>query len=154
MENMETLRLETLKLGANAFTDHNFIRMESAEADCAVYRLDIRPESRNPFGMVHGGALYTLADDAAGGVVRQGVQRPAVDHAEGIPALRPDIQAVDRAVRLRGFHPDEIVVRKGVGPQLQCLQPERFHILHKEASRSSGEKQRQYTTAPSPFQLF
>ena len=66
MENMETLRLETLKLGANAFTDHNFIRMESAEADCAVYRLDIRPESRNPFGMVHGGALYTLADDAAG----------------------------------------------------------------------------------------
>lgn len=67
MENMETLRLETLKLGANAFTDHNFIRLESAEADCAVYRLDIRPESRNPFGMVHGGALYTLADDAAGG---------------------------------------------------------------------------------------
>ena len=66
MENMETLRLETLKLGANAFTDHNFIRLESAEADCAVYRLDIRPESRNPFGMVHGGALYTLADDAAG----------------------------------------------------------------------------------------
>ena len=33
MENMETLRLETLKLGANAFTDHNFIRLESAEAD-------------------------------------------------------------------------------------------------------------------------
>ena len=29
------------------FTDHNFIRLESAEADCAVYRLDIRPESRN-----------------------------------------------------------------------------------------------------------
>lgn len=67
MENLETLRLEALKLGANAFTDHNFIRLESAEADCAVYRLDIRPESRNPFGMVHGGALYTLADDAAGG---------------------------------------------------------------------------------------
>ena len=66
MENLETLRLEALKLGANAFTDHNFIRLESAEADCAVYRLDIRPESRNPFGMVHGGALYTLADDAAG----------------------------------------------------------------------------------------
>ena len=66
MENMETLRLETLKLGANAFTDHNFIRLESAEADCAVYRLDIRPESRNPFGMVHGGALYTMADNAAG----------------------------------------------------------------------------------------
>ena len=66
MEDMERLRLETLKLGANAFTDHNFIRLESVEPDRAVYRLDIRPESRNPWGMVHGGALYTLADDAAG----------------------------------------------------------------------------------------
>ena len=66
MEDMERLRLEELKLGVNAFSEHNFIRLESAEPDRAVYRLDIRPESRNPFGMVHGGALYTLADDAAG----------------------------------------------------------------------------------------
>lgn len=67
MEDMEKLRLETLQLGSNAFTAHNFIRLESAEPDHVVYRLDIRPESRNPYGMVHGGALYTLADDAAGG---------------------------------------------------------------------------------------
>ena len=53
-------------MAANAFTDYNFIKLEAAEADRAVYRLDIRPESRNPYGMVHGGALYTLADDAAG----------------------------------------------------------------------------------------
>ena len=66
MEDMETLRLKTLQLGANAFTAHNFIRLESAEPDCVAYCLEIRPESRNPFGMVHGGALYTLADDAAG----------------------------------------------------------------------------------------
>ncbi|MCI8971350.1 MAG: PaaI family thioesterase [Oscillibacter sp.] len=63
---MEKLRLEALQLAANAFTDYNFIKLEAAEADRAVYRLDIRPESRNPYGMVHGGALYTLADDAAG----------------------------------------------------------------------------------------
>ena len=80
MENMETLRLETLKLGANAFTDHNFIRLESAEADCAVYRLDIRPESRNPFGMVHGGALYTLADDAAGGAAHSDGRHYVTQH--------------------------------------------------------------------------
>ena len=66
MEDMEKLRLEALQLAANAFTDYNFIKLEAAEADRAVYRLDIRPESRNPYGMVHGGALYTLADDAAG----------------------------------------------------------------------------------------
>ena len=58
MEDMEKLRLEALRLGANAFTDYNFIRLETAEPDRAVYRLEIRPESRNPYGMVHGGALY------------------------------------------------------------------------------------------------
>lgn len=67
MEDLEKLRLETLQLGSNAFTAHNFIRLESAEPDHVVYCLDIRPESWNPYGMVHGGALYTLADDAAGG---------------------------------------------------------------------------------------
>ena len=82
MENMETLRLETLKLGANAFTDHNFIRLESAEADCAVYRLDIRPESRNPFGMVHGGALYTMADDAAGGAAHSDGRHYVTQHGD------------------------------------------------------------------------
>ncbi|WP_297294204.1 PaaI family thioesterase [uncultured Oscillibacter sp.] len=82
MENMETLRLETLKLRANAFTDHNFIRLESAEADCAVYRLDIRPESRNPFGMVHGGALYTLADDAAGGAAHSDGRHYVTQHGD------------------------------------------------------------------------
>lgn len=66
MEDMETLHLKTLELGSNAFTAHNFIQLESVEPDHAVYRLDIRPESRNPYGMVHGGALYTLADDAGG----------------------------------------------------------------------------------------
>lgn len=66
MEDMEKLRLEILRLGSNAFTDYNFIRLESVEPDRAVYALEIRPESRNPYGMVHGGALYTMADDAAG----------------------------------------------------------------------------------------
>ena len=66
MEDLEKLRLKTLRLGTNAFTNHNFIRLESVEPDTAVYRLDIAPESRNPYGMVHGGAMYTLADDAAG----------------------------------------------------------------------------------------
>ena len=82
MENLETLRLEALKLGANAFTDHNFIRLESAEADCAVYRLDIRPESRNPFGMVHGGALYTLADAAAGGAAHSDGRHYVTQHGD------------------------------------------------------------------------
>ena len=82
MENMEELRLETLKLGANAFTAYNFIKLESAEPDRVVYRLDIRPESRNPFGMVHGGALYTLADDAAGGAAHSDGRHYVTQHGD------------------------------------------------------------------------
>ena len=62
----EEKQLRELRLRENAFTRHNFFELETVEKDRAVYRLDIRPESKNPYGMVHGGALYTLADDAAG----------------------------------------------------------------------------------------
>ena len=65
--NEEEKRIEELRLRKNAFTRHNFIELEYVVPDEAAYRLEIRPESYNPYGMVHGGALYTLADDAAGG---------------------------------------------------------------------------------------
>lgn len=60
---------EDARIANNAFTLHNFYVLETVEDDRAVYRLDIRPESLNPYGMVHGGALFTMADDAAGAAV-------------------------------------------------------------------------------------
>ena len=62
----EEQQLKELRLRENAFTRHNFFELETVERDRAVYRLDIRPESKNPYGMVHGGALYTMADSATG----------------------------------------------------------------------------------------
>ena len=59
-------QLKELRLRENAFTRHNHFELEAVERDRAVYKLEIRPESKNPYGMVHGGALYTMADDAAG----------------------------------------------------------------------------------------
>ena len=50
----------------NSFMLHNHIELESVEKDRAVFKLDIRSESCNPYGMVHGGAIYTLADNATG----------------------------------------------------------------------------------------
>lgn len=50
----------------NAFAVYNHIELESVEADHAVFRLLIRPESKNPYGIVHGSALYTMADNATG----------------------------------------------------------------------------------------
>lgn len=64
MNELEETMRERLK--KNQFMSYNHIELEHVEPDYAVFRLDIRPESRNIFGMVHGGALYTMADNAAG----------------------------------------------------------------------------------------
>ena len=53
----------------NKFVVHNFIKMVSVKKDEAVFSLNIREESKNSFGMVHGGAIYAMADNAAGFVV-------------------------------------------------------------------------------------
>lgn len=50
----------------NRFTQHNYYELETLEQDHVVYKLDIREESRNLRGMVHGGMLMAMADDAAG----------------------------------------------------------------------------------------
>lgn len=53
----------------NYFMTHNFGEWELLERDHAICRMEIRQESKNPHGMVHGGALYTMADNAAGAAV-------------------------------------------------------------------------------------
>lgn len=52
--------------GGNAFAAFNHLELEHVEPDYAVFRLNIRPESKNPFGFVHGGMLAGMADNAAG----------------------------------------------------------------------------------------
>ncbi|MEG1593128.1 MAG: PaaI family thioesterase [Oscillibacter sp.] len=54
------------RLQRNAFMHHNFIELESVEQDKAVFKMVIHPEVRNPSGMVHGGAIFALADNATG----------------------------------------------------------------------------------------
>lgn len=50
----------------NAFASYNHIEPEIVEPDHAVFKLVISPESKNPYGVVHGGAIYTMADNATG----------------------------------------------------------------------------------------
>ena len=57
------------RVSRNTFMVHNFIEPVSVEPDYAVFRLNIHPESKNTYGFVHGGALYTLADNATGTAV-------------------------------------------------------------------------------------
>ena len=42
----------------NLFATYNHIEMVMVEEDHAVFRLNIKPESKNSYGMVHGGAIY------------------------------------------------------------------------------------------------
>ena len=66
-ETQQTLEERTrARIRKNGFMIHNHIELESLEKDRAVFRLDIRSESCNPYGMVHGAPIYTMADNAAG----------------------------------------------------------------------------------------
>ncbi len=58
-------KMEELDDG-NAFAVFNHLKPEHVERDYAVFTLEIRPESRNPYGFVHGGMLAAMADNAAG----------------------------------------------------------------------------------------
>ena len=50
----------------NAFMDYNFIKVTEVSLDRVVASLEIRPETRNPYGVAHGSALYAMADNATG----------------------------------------------------------------------------------------
>ena len=54
----------------NPFVRYNHIEVEAVERDRAVLSLTIRPESLNLYGQLHGGAIYTMADNAAGCATR------------------------------------------------------------------------------------
>ncbi len=49
---------------------HDGIVIDCIEADHAVLHVDMRPELANPYGMAHGGLLFTLIDTAAGAAAR------------------------------------------------------------------------------------
>ena len=65
---MDEKELANLRKQAEAirFSAYNHIELALAEPDHAVFRLNIRPESKNSYNIVHGGALYTMADNASG----------------------------------------------------------------------------------------
>ena len=102
---MKELKEEFLeRYQKNTFMLYNHIEIESVEPDRAVFRLEIRPESKNPFGMVHGGAAYTMADNATGTAAHTD-GRYYVTQTSALHFLRNQSEGVVRAsayVRHRG----------------------------------------------------
>lgn len=88
----------------NAFAVYNHIESEFVEPDHAVFRLNIRPESKNPYGVVHGSAIYTMADNATGYAAHTD-GRSYVTQGSSMHFLRNQSEGVVRAdakVRHRG----------------------------------------------------
>ena len=56
--------------GENAFMRHNGIAITRVSMQEAESCLNIRPESLNLYGKLHGGAYFTLADTASGALAR------------------------------------------------------------------------------------
>lgn len=54
----------------NLFMTYNHMRLTQMWEDHAVVELELREESRNLFGGVHGGVFVTMADCAAGTAAR------------------------------------------------------------------------------------
>ena len=66
MEKSELKELYAEKNKSNPFIAHNHIEVEEVERDRAVLSLEINDECRNLYGFVHGGAMFAMADNAAG----------------------------------------------------------------------------------------
>ena len=101
--NEREIQTEDLMRG-NAFMWHNYIEMESADRDKAASKLVLRPGSKNPYGIVHGGAIYTMADNAAGAVAHSD-GRYYVTQTSSLHFLRNQAEGVVRAearIRHRG----------------------------------------------------
>lgn len=88
----------------NLFATYNHIEAEFVEPDHAIFKLEIRPESKNPYGIVHGGAIYTMADNATGYAAHTD-GRSYVTQGSSMHFLRNQSEGVVRAdakVRHRG----------------------------------------------------
>lgn len=55
---------------AGGFIQNNHYSLVEVGKDYCVMEAEIRDESLNPYGMVHGGFLFGLADTAAGALAR------------------------------------------------------------------------------------
>lgn len=81
----------------NPFLDYNHIKVVSASCEKAEMAVTIVPESRNLYGFMHGGLIYTLLECTAGLAARQD-GRSYVTQSSHINFLSNEKQGTVRAV--------------------------------------------------------
>ena len=82
---------EKIKHESNGFIRHNGIRIVSVDEERSVLEAEITDNSRNVWGSVHGGFLYTMADTAAGAFARIKYGRRNVTLNGSMNYLRPKV---------------------------------------------------------------
>lgn len=80
--------VQLAKLEESGFIQHNGIRIVSVDEEKSVLEADVSEKSCNIWGIVHGGLLYTIADTAAGVLVRSKYERKNVTLDGSISYLR------------------------------------------------------------------
>ena len=80
---------EKIKHESNGFIRHNGIRIVSVDEERSVLEAEITDNSRNVWGSIHGGFLYTMADTAAGAFARIRYGRRNVTLNGSMNYLRP-----------------------------------------------------------------
>ena len=98
---------EMLQNESNGFIRHNGIRIISVDEEKSVLKAEVTDLSRNVWGGVHGGFLYTMADTAAGAFARIKYGRRNVTLSGSINYLRTaahakNLNAVCREVKVGG----------------------------------------------------
>ena len=98
---------EKIKHESNGFIRHNGIRIVSVDEERSVLEAEISDNSRNVWGSVHGGFLYTMADTAAGAFARIKYGRRNVTLNGSMNYLRPTthsktLTAVGREIKVGG----------------------------------------------------
>ena len=98
---------EMLQNESNGFIRHNGIRIVSVDEEKSVLKAEITDLSRNVWGGVHGGFLYTMADTAAGAFARIKYGRRNVTLSGSINYLRSAahakmLTAICREVKVGG----------------------------------------------------
>ena len=99
--------MENIRKESNGFIQHNGIRIVSVDSEKSVLEAEVTDNSRNVWGNVHGGFLYTMADTAAGVLARISFDRRNVTLSGSINYLRSTqnsrrITAVCHAVKTGG----------------------------------------------------
>ena len=99
---------EGLLLCHDPFALYNHIKITALFDDgSATGELTIRPDSLNPYGIVHGGCLTTLADTVGGWGVYAATKRPCVTASYTQNFLRPAKGNCDQKIFCRAV-PEKI----------------------------------------------